>query len=106
VITEHFFFKGDAMRNIRLALLMIIALSVGFLASCGQGLSQSAAQRRNLRVVLYPFIPEFTYAAETVKQLFEAENPNIELSIIDLSANSAMSKPISTSWIRSSSQIL
>lgn len=66
---------------------MIVALSVGLLASCEQALSQSSAQRRHLRVVLYPFIPEFTYAAETVKRLFEAENPNIELSLVDLSAN-------------------
>src|SRR6266849_1998160 len=73
------------MRNTRIGLLLVIALSVGFLTSCGQ--AQSGAQRRHLRVVLYPFIPEFTYAAETVKRLFEAENPNIELSVLDLSAN-------------------
>jgi len=75
------------MRNSRFASIMLIALAVGFLASCGQALSQSGAPRRHLRVVLYPFIPEFSYAAETVKRLFEAENPNIELSVLDLSAN-------------------
>ncbi len=47
----------------------------------------AANNRRPLRVVLYPFIPEFASAAETVKKSFEAENPDIELTILDLSSN-------------------
>src|SRR6266852_3427603 len=75
------------MRNMRVGTLLGIALAVTVLDSCGQAPSQSDGQRHHLRVVLYPFIPEFTYAAETVKRLFEAENPNIEISVLDLSAN-------------------
>src|SRR5258708_9728059 len=47
----------------------------------------AANNRRPLRVVLYPFIPEFASAAETIKKSFEAENPDIELTIVDLSSN-------------------
>src|SRR6266571_7112124 len=47
----------------------------------------AANNRRPLRVVLYPFIPEFASAAETVKKTFEADNPDLELTIIDLSSN-------------------
>jgi thiamine pyridinylase len=76
------------MKNTLIVLvLMIITLSVSLQATCKPTPSQSGTQRHHLRVVLYPFIPEFNYAAETVKRLFEAENPNIELSLIDLSAN-------------------
>jgi len=75
------------MRNIRILLLLAVALSVGFLILFGRAPSKAGAQRHQLRVVLYPFIPEFPYAAETVKRLFEAENPNIDLNILDLSAN-------------------
>lgn len=49
---------------------------------------ETATEHRHpLRVVLYPFIPEFVTAADTVKRLFEAENPDIELVILDLSDN-------------------
>lgn len=75
------------MRLLRVVVLSAIALSTSVLTSCGQALPQSGNQRRHLRVALYPFIPEFTYAAETVKRLFEAENPKIELTILDLSGN-------------------
>src|SRR6266852_3911607 len=75
------------MRNMRVGTLLGIALAVTVLDSCGQAPSQSDGQRHHLRVVLYPFIPEFTYAAETVKRLFEAENPDIELAVLDLSDN-------------------
>jgi len=42
---------------------------------------------RKLRVVLYPFIPEFVAAAEQIKLQFEAENPNVDLEILDLRSN-------------------
>lgn len=71
------------MRRLSLAFLLVMSL---LLTSCAFAQSQSK-QRRSLRIVLYPYIPEFTYAAETVKRLFEAENPNVELTILDLSAN-------------------
>lgn len=44
-------------------------------------------QRRQLRVVLYPFIPEFSAAADAIKTTFEKQNPDIELTILDLSGN-------------------
>lgn len=77
------------MRRVSLTLFLVFAIVASFLASSAQAQAQpnGSKQRRPLRVVLYPFIPEFTYAAETVKRLFEAENPNIELTILDLSAN-------------------
>jgi thiamine pyridinylase len=75
------------MRTIRIAFLLAMVAPLLFLTSYERALSQTAARPRHLRVVLYPFIPEFPYAAETVKRLFEAEHPDIELTILDLSAN-------------------
>ena len=77
------------MRRVRcLSLVLVVA---GLIASTQLGLCRPAESqephRQQLRVVLYPFIPEFTYAAETVKRLFEAENPDIELVVLDLSDN-------------------
>lgn len=77
------------MRRVRcLSLVLVVA---GLIASAQLGLCRPAESqephRQQLRVVLYPFIPEFTYAAETVKRLFEAENPDIELIVLDLSDN-------------------
>lgn len=75
------------MQGKRISLLLVFILSASVLLSCGQSQSQAALQRAQLRVVLYPFIPEFTYAAETVKRMFENENPDIELTVLDLSNN-------------------
>jgi thiamine pyridinylase len=75
------------MRAKRIALLVVLVLSASVLLSCGQTQSQTASQRAQLRVVLYPFIPEFVYAADTVKRMFEKENPDIELTVLDLTAN-------------------
>src|SRR5258708_7387221 len=79
------------MTRVRSLILLFIVLSAGFLVSTQSGSCQSVrsqqTHRQQLRVVLYPFIPEFTYAAETVKRLFEAENSDIELVILDLSDN-------------------
>jgi thiamine pyridinylase len=47
----------------------------------------SAANRRELKVALYPFIPGFTAAAALIKRDFEAEHPHIKLSILDLRNN-------------------
>ncbi len=70
---------------------LLVILSAGLLILGQPASSQSPelqpSRRAQLRVVLYPFIPEFTYAAETVKRLFEAENPNIDLKVLDLSDN-------------------
>lgn len=69
---------------------VVIAAAAIFCISYSRALLRSDVsntQRRHLRVVLYPFIPEFTYVAETVKRLFEAENPKVELTILDLSSN-------------------
>lgn len=79
------------MRNIRLGSVLVISLSASLLNSCGQASSQSSVSKQapkiQIRVALYPFIPEFTYAADTVKRLFEVENPDIALTILDLTAN-------------------
>jgi thiamine pyridinylase len=78
------------MTRVRRVVLFVV-LSAGFLASTESASCQSVGsqqtQRQQLRVVLYPFIPEFTYAAEAVKRLFEAENPDVELVVLDLSDN-------------------
>lgn len=56
-------------------------------ALCLCAIACARPRQRTLRVVLYPFIPEFTSAAETVKRAFEVENPGVNLSILDLSGN-------------------
>jgi thiamine pyridinylase len=81
------------MRLKRIALLPVLILSASVLVSCGQTQSQAASQKTQLRVVLYPFIPEFNYAADTVKKMFEKENPDIELTVLDLSNNYYSSDP-------------
>lgn len=47
----------------------------------------NAATRRQLKVALYPFIPEYEAAAEHIKQHFEAQNQDVELVILDLRSN-------------------
>ena len=47
----------------------------------------AAAGRRELKVALYPFIPEFVAAADLIKRDFEAANPHIKLNILDLRSN-------------------
>jgi thiamine pyridinylase len=73
--------------NKRITLSLVLVLAADILTSCAQTQSQAASQKAQLRVVLYPFIPEFNYAADTVKKLFEKENPDIELTVLDLSNN-------------------
>jgi thiamine pyridinylase len=47
----------------------------------------NAVARRKLKVALYPFIPEYEAAAEHIKEQFEAQNPDVELVILDLRSN-------------------
>jgi thiamine pyridinylase len=79
------------MRRLGLICLSVAALAAAIVLAYQQRAelpgTAKRAQRRVLRVALYPFIPEFSYAAETVKLLYEAENPDVELTIWDLSAN-------------------
>jgi thiamine pyridinylase len=48
---------------------------------------QANGPRRQLRVVLYPFIPEYKAAEELVKREFEASHPKTELVLVDLASN-------------------
>lgn len=67
-----------------------ILLAVSTCCACARDYAQTAPlpqDRQQLSVVLYPFVPAFAYAAETVKKGFEAENPGIRLNIVDLSDN-------------------
>jgi thiamine pyridinylase len=71
---------------LRKAMLPVLAV----LCSCvtaGTPPPEPHPSQRILKVVLYPFIPEFTSAAETVKRVFEAENPGVNLTLLDLSGN-------------------
>src|SRR5271155_920776 len=76
------------VRRLGFLATVLLAQAIGF-NQLGVAQQQAAqpGQRHPLRVVLYPFIPEFTTAAETVKRLFETENPDIDLVIADLSDN-------------------
>jgi thiamine pyridinylase len=77
-------------------MLPTIAIALALLISCEGSLGQSVVtaahvvapkRSRHLTVALYPFIPEFISAAEHIKLKFEAENPDIELTILDLRSN-------------------
>jgi thiamine pyridinylase len=82
------------MRLARICRVLLLVLLAGSLSSLGWSASGPNPDRHHLRVALYPFVPEYPYVAETVKTLFEAENPTIELTVLDLSANYyAPSKP-------------
>src|SRR5438876_706657 len=43
--------------------------------------------RRQLRVVMYPFIPEYKSVLYDVKTGFEQSHPDVQLMFIDLSSN-------------------
>jgi thiamine pyridinylase len=66
--------------------IIILALSI-----VGAGVLfhplRAAPPKRQLKAALYPFIPEFASAADTIKQTFEAQNPDVELVLLDLSSN-------------------
>src|SRR5438270_11347366 len=49
--------------------------------------SVSASSRCPLRVVLYPYVPDKTGYFYLLEQSFEASNPDIDLQIVDLSAD-------------------
>jgi thiamine pyridinylase len=57
------------------------------LVTCTLVCPTAAAGRRELKVALYPFIPEFAAAANLIKRNFEAANPLIKLDILDLRSN-------------------
>jgi thiamine pyridinylase len=61
---------------------LAMALGVGLMIS-----PNAAAARRELKVALYPFIPEFLAAADFIKRDFEAAYPHIKLDILDLRSN-------------------
>lgn len=74
------------LRTRVLSYMLLLVLAVG--GTVVQSLHLvGAPPRRQLHVVLYPFIPEFASAAENVKKSFEERNPDIELDVIDLSSN-------------------
>ena len=90
--------KGLGILKFSMAFLLMIIIFCSFLfaqkAAVKQLSTQSAAKntadgqcRRRLRAVLYPFIPAKTEFFSTVETLFEAQNPNIDLEIVDLSEN-------------------
>ncbi len=56
-------------------------------SAVGQQSINSSGGPRSLRIVLYPFIPDFPSFKGTVKSQFEALHPDIQLEIIDLSDN-------------------
>lgn len=72
-------------RKASLVVVWIGAILVGWFWTFGP--AHPANSRRPLRVVLYPFIPEFTSAADMIKRTFEVQNPDIDLTIVDLSSN-------------------
>jgi thiamine pyridinylase len=75
-------------RRTRLLLKAVAGLGLAMvLTICTAICSSSAANRRELKVALYPFIPGFTAAATLIKRDFEAEHPRIKLSILDLRNN-------------------
>lgn len=61
---------------------LVVALSI-----CTAICANAVAGRRELRVALYPFIPEFVAAAEGIKRDFEAAHRHISLDILDLRSN-------------------
>jgi thiamine pyridinylase len=76
------------VRRFSLIAVVLITQTVSFNPlGVAQHEAARSVQQHQLRVVLYPFIPEFTTAADTVKRQFEAENPDIELVVEDLSDN-------------------
>jgi thiamine pyridinylase len=76
------------VRRFSFVVTLVLAQAIGFNPpGVAQQQAAQPVQKHQLRVVLYPFIPEFTTAADTVKRQFEAENPDIDLVIVDLSDN-------------------
>jgi ABC-type glycerol-3-phosphate transport system substrate-binding protein len=76
------------VRRFSLIAVVVLAQTVSFNPpGLAQHQAAQSVQKHQLRVVLYPFIPEFTTAADIVKRQFEAENPDIELVVEDLSDN-------------------
>jgi len=70
------------MRCIPLALGIVVVLTFPVVAR-----GQSATAPRPLRVVLYPFIPEYPTVQAELRSGFEALHPDISLTFIDLTSN-------------------
>jgi thiamine pyridinylase len=83
--------KERRMQGVRSLCSVVVVLLAQVIGLASPLLAQNPAaqmdHRHPLRVVLYPFIPEFTTAADTIKRLFESENPDVELVILDLNDN-------------------
>src|SRR5262245_23399119 len=63
------------------------AFSIGIVALALVGVAAGSPQRRPLRVVLYPFVPDKISLFRLVEQSFERSHPEIDLQIVDLSDN-------------------
>ena len=70
------------MRLILKSLPIIVCLAIVTFSA-----GRADTNRRPLRVVLYPFIPEYQTVKAEVKKRFEASHPGIELQFIDLDQN-------------------
>jgi thiamine pyridinylase len=69
-----------------LAAVVSMALAT-VLTTCTALCPHAAAGRRELKVALYPFIPEFEAAADMIKRDFEAVYPHVKLDLLDLRSN-------------------
>jgi thiamine pyridinylase len=61
--------------------------------------SSPVAASRKLRVVLYPYIPDFPAFRDAVKARFASEHPDVQLEVVDLTNN--YYSPFSTDFIGS-----
>lgn len=70
------------------SLTAVVCLALTTALSLGVAMSPNAAAvPRELKVALYPFIPEFVAATDVIKRDFEAAHPRIKLKILDLRSN-------------------
>jgi len=63
---------------------LLFVLLLGLIAT---GSNAQESSRRRLRVVMYPFIPEYKSVFFDVKTAFEHNYPDVQLSLIDLADN-------------------
>src|ERR1700675_3402041 len=74
-------------RLLCLALLSSVVLT-GLLSGSGRPMQtgqSTSTCRRQLRVVVYPFVPRYREILYEIKARFEGDNPAIELKFVDLS---------------------
>jgi thiamine pyridinylase len=78
--------KGKLMKKLRTVNSLFTLTVLGFgLGAFGP--DANADSRRDLKVVLYPFIPAMADYFQDVKRTFEAEETNVSVTLVDLSAN-------------------